>query len=63
MKLATKTVITQAAMAAAFSAGFNSDWAKQQFVELKRSLDFGGMRPWVPYALAAGLGYYMLKGR
>lgn len=63
MKFPNKNAIAQAAMAAAFAAWFNSDWLKAQLVELKRDLDFGGMRPYVPWALAAGAFLLLKKGR
>lgn len=63
MKLPSKNIIQQAAIAAAFSAGFNSEWLQGQFAALRRDMDFGGVKPWVPYILAAGAAFYVMKGR
>lgn len=56
-------VVAHAALAAAFSAGFNSDWFKGQFAALRRDIDTGGMRPFVPWALGGAVLFVMLRGR
>lgn len=56
-------VVAHAALAAAFSAGFNSDWVKDQFTTLRREIDTGGMKPFVPYALAGAVLFVLLRGR
>lgn len=61
MKLPSANIIQQAAIAAIFSAGFNSDWFKGQFTALKREADFGGMRPYVPYMIGAGAIYFLMR--
>ncbi len=58
-----QNVVAHAALAAAFSAGFNSDWFKAQFASLRRDIDTGGMKPFVPYALAGVALFVVLRGR
>lgn len=57
-----KNVVAHAAIAAAFSAGFNSEWLKAKVAELKSQVDTGGMRPFVPWALGALALWYVTKG-
>lgn len=63
MKGINKTVLMQAALAAAFGAGFNSDWVKANMEKLRRDLQNGAFAGYVPWALAAGVGYFLLKGK
>lgn len=56
-----KQVVTHAAIAAAFSAGFNSDWLKGKVAQLKSQVDTGGMRPYVPWIIAAAAAWYVAK--
>lgn len=63
MRAANKNILTNAAIAAAFTAGFNSDWFKGQWETLRRELDNGGLRPYVPWIMLAGAFYIMRGGR
>lgn len=63
MKGVNKNVLLQAGLAAAFGAGFNSDWFKGQFEKLRREIDYGSLSPFVPWAVAAGVAYYVMKGK
>lgn len=55
--------LVQAAIAAAFSAGFNSAWFKDQFEKFRREVDFGPLAPFVPWAVVAGAVYLTQKGK
>lgn len=62
MKNLNKNIIQQAAMAAAFSAVFNTDWFKGQLERLKRDMSNGDFGPYVPWLIGAA-GVYMMMGR
>lgn len=62
-KSLNQQAVMHAALAAAFSAGFNSDWFKRQFSDLRRNIDTGGARPYVPWALGGVALYILLRGR
>lgn len=63
MKSVSKNVVLHTVAAAALSAGFNSDWAKKQFETLRRDAENGGLQPFIPWILAAGLFYFATKGK
>ncbi|MDS0927298.1 hypothetical protein OD754_10730 [Rhodobacter capsulatus] len=58
-----QSVVVHAALAAAFSAGFNSDWFKDQFTKLRREIDASGARPYVPWVLGGVVSYLLIRGR
>lgn len=58
MKAGNKQLLTNAAIAAALTAGFNSDWFKGQWESLRRELDNGGLKPYVPWILLGAVVYF-----